>query len=263
MGTAPPGSGPCGSYWPPGPPIGAPSLAPGRCTEEWWKGEGPAGTWRSGTAPAALPAPRPRWSPARSPPSPAASLPSGNMGLPAKCEMQGKGSTVLLAAGAGAAIERDMAAALPPPPPLPATAFFRCHWRTDSRRRRRASATAFRRIFPLRGWSRAALTMASACRVLSAQRLCCSGEERLAFRKVATSFAASPRIRLASACAALTICVAASVASCNTFAAGVECHSSMELRSAWLGMSTLLGSCAPVLGLVLFVASQRSMLARS
>jgi len=169
----------------------------------------------------------------------------------------------VLAAGAGAAIERDMAAALPPPPPLPATAFFRCHWRTDSRRRRRASATAFRRIFPLRGWSRAALTMASACRVLSAQRLCCSGEERLAFRKVATSFAASPRIRLASACAALTICVAASVASCNTFAAGVECHSSMELRSAWLGMSTLLGSCAPVLGLVLFVASQRSMLARS
>ena len=32
-----------------------------------------------------------------------------------------------------------------PPPPLPATAFFRCHWRIDSRRRRRASADSILR----------------------------------------------------------------------------------------------------------------------
>ena len=161
---------------------------------------------------------------------------------------------VLLAVDAGAAVERGMAAALPPPPPLPATAaVVRCRWRTDARRRRRALPTAFRQIFSVSSaWSRAALMMAAASFSAS----------RAALRKAAASFSASLRIRLASACAALTICTAASVASCTTFAAGVECHSSIELRSAWLGMSTLLGSCAPVRGLVLFVASQRSMLAR-
>ena len=40
-------------------------------------------------------------------------------------------------------------------------------------------------------------------------------------------------------------------------------HSSIELRSAWLGVSVLLGSCAPVWGLVSCEASHSSMLARS
>ena len=62
--------------------------------------------------------------------------------------------SVLPAVGAGAAVERDMAAALPPPPPLPATALFRCPWRTDARRRRRALPTAFRQIFSVSSaWS--------------------------------------------------------------------------------------------------------------
>ncbi len=42
-----------------------------------------------------------------------------------------------------------------------------------------------------------------------------------------------------------------------------DSHSSIAFRSAWLGMSAWLGSSAPVFGLVLCVASQRSMLARS
>ncbi len=42
-----------------------------------------------------------------------------------------------------------------------------------------------------------------------------------------------------------------------------ESHSSIAFRSAWLGVSALLGSCDPVFGLVLCVASQSSMLARS
>jgi hypothetical protein len=42
-----------------------------------------------------------------------------------------------------------------------------------------------------------------------------------------------------------------------------ESHSSTAFRSAWFGVSALLGSCAPVFGLESFVASQRSMVVRS
>ena len=42
-----------------------------------------------------------------------------------------------------------------------------------------------------------------------------------------------------------------------------ESHSLIAFHSAWLGLSTLLVNCAPVFWLVLCVAIQSSMLARS